>query len=1039
MGRTIVKNPFTGKVYGEKSGQYSRKMSSSEQYQSLQEFKSSGAASSYQQQQADVIQARLDAETKARELVEEQIRKEGALTQAQIEAQNKADEEKIQQMNTQQLARYLSARTAEDQAAELQTRAALQNYYEKVLKGEDEKKARYKLQSTLGYEFGKIEKQFQRDIQVPEKPMTTEQEAETLKAIEKYGLPRFISATTETLKEQQLKEKAIREQFRINVEKGMSEEKARYKMESQLAYERSKAGEDFTKRLNEGKLKIINTESRTDEKIIRMDLFNPKLIKPIKEVNKEGVISAPRYIFLPNKGKAEGLSPQGAYLEFIKGREKEIQLFNYSDIVNPEITKKQEIDLRKTTAIAYRTGQDFYSKTIGGLGSNVAADVITYYALGSGTSAVARFMLGSATPLASKTFKGLSAVAGIGFIGGTGAKYYIYEKSLAGTPGYFRATAPNAPNIIEDIIKVASFTVGLKAGMEGFKVEQESKPLRRTESKLEWESKSLKKETIVQRSRSVKKLEIKLKEAGFTQSEIKQVLLSKRVTSGEPVTVTYYKPVEGVKSIGGIKKGFFVTIEGKTTGFYITEKGFRANVTITPKTTTINYRDIKTGKLIDTRKFLTLENALEQKGEPQFGEYTKILVNKPGFKAIEKGAFRFEIFGKTGVKQGVTTTEELFFLRSLTAKQLTSVGPTVTTQRTGVITFEGPKFTGTQKIITEPPKIEYATTSKLIPETYTFEYSKTGDFLYTATKPGKVYGRIDLTGIATGKGTITQVQPGSQPVNVFFEMLGDKRGILLAGAETIQIPQTITVPSPSVQLYPQSQFTTISPGVFTTLPRIQPRYDTLILPVSITKVQPQVKEKLNFVPQQLPQEKVSLIEQQIPVVEQIPVQEIIPKQQVRTTQQIQQIQITTPFVPIAPSQNIPRIVDIPKVTETPFPGIPELPKFKEPKEKFGRFTVLVRRKGKFQPIAVVSTPEKAFAIGRRKVQQTAAASFKILPTPQRKSIPKQIFYESKREPGVFIQKRKFRISSFGEKREIPGKSLFVRRTRSKLKNIFGGL
>jgi len=52
---TIVRNPFTGKVYGERSGQHSRQMSKSEQSSTLKEFTRSGSASSYQQQQAKQI------------------------------------------------------------------------------------------------------------------------------------------------------------------------------------------------------------------------------------------------------------------------------------------------------------------------------------------------------------------------------------------------------------------------------------------------------------------------------------------------------------------------------------------------------------------------------------------------------------------------------------------------------------------------------------------------------------------------------------------------------------------------------------------------------------------------------------------------------------------------------------------------------------------------------------------------------------------------------------------------------------------------
>ena len=114
-------------------------------------------------------------------------------------------------------------------------------------------------------------------------------------------------------------------------------------------------------------------------------------------------------------------------------------------------------------------------------------------------------------------------------------------------------------------------------------------------------------------------------------------------------------------------------------------------------------------------------------------------------------------------------------------------------------------------------------------------------------------------------------------------------------------------------------------------------------------------------------------------------------------------------------------------------------------KKQGNYLVLVRRKGIYQKIAVAPSLEKAFGFGKIKVLTTAAASFKvkalggrepITPAGKRLLSPR-IFYESKREPGTFIQKRRFRISTPGEKREIPGKAQFVNIMKGKKKSIFG--
>lgn len=134
----------------------------------------------------------------------------------------------------------------------------------------------------------------------------------------------------------------------------------------------------------------------------------------------------------------------------------------------------------------------------------------------------------------------------------------------------------------------------------------------------------------------------------------------------------------------------------------------------------------------------------------------------------------------------------------------------------------------------------------------------------------------------------------------------------------------------------------------------------------------------------------------------------------------------------------------------PSEGVPpDYPKYTtsrraEPEKKREQsFKVQVREKGIFKTIAVTETPQEAFRIGKTKIEHTALASLRVKPvgssekvTGVGKSIlPQQKFRLSTKEPDVFIQKRRFRISTPGEKKEIPYKGLQVQKAR----RIFGKL
>lgn len=123
------------------------------------------------------------------------------------------------------------------------------------------------------------------------------------------------------------------------------------------------------------------------------------------------------------------------------------------------------------------------------------------------------------------------------------------------------------------------------------------------------------------------------------------------------------------------------------------------------------------------------------------------------------------------------------------------------------------------------------------------------------------------------------------------------------------------------------------------------------------------------------------------------------------------------------------------VIDAPFTTVKARSTFKGPSMGF---KALVKRRGKFSPIGTFSSPKEAFIKGRERVRTTAAASFKVISTAGQtitEKLPSPDITTSKRSPGVFVQRRGFRISTPGEKREITYKGINQRRGRG-LFNIF---
>lgn len=118
------------------------------------------------------------------------------------------------------------------------------------------------------------------------------------------------------------------------------------------------------------------------------------------------------------------------------------------------------------------------------------------------------------------------------------------------------------------------------------------------------------------------------------------------------------------------------------------------------------------------------------------------------------------------------------------------------------------------------------------------------------------------------------------------------------------------------------------------------------------------------------------------------------------------------------------------------------PKLPESRNNFSTFgsSLYVRRQGIFKKVGSFGSVKEAFVKGKSIVEQTAGASFKV--ESQQDFNPfiggllsRSSFYESKREPNVFIQKKEKRISTAGEKREITFKGILSLKSKNK-KNMF---
>lgn len=190
--------------------------------------------------------------------------------------------------------------------------------------------------------------------------------------------------------------------------------------------------------------------------------------------------------------------------------------------------------------------------------------------------------------------------------------------------------------------------------------------------------------------------------------------------------------------------------------------------------------------------------------------------------------------------------------------------------------------------------------------------------------------------------------------------------------------------------------------------------------------------------------KMSQVQQQVQIQEQTQAQVLsqvsasaLVTAQVQQQVQVQQQEQVLEQVQSTVAPPVPR-TDIFKIFRPPSPSPPFDVDDEEEDEGDGLFGVEVRRGGVFRRIGLVGSAEAAVRLGMFRVRHTAAASFRVDPVDDDGVeleeafgglVPADEFRESLKEPGVFIQRRQFRISTAGEKREITFKGIESRRKR----------
>jgi len=281
--------------------------------------------------------------------------------------------------------------------------------------------------------------------------------------------------------------------------------------------------------------------------------------------------------------------------------------------------------------------------------------------------------------------------------------------------------------------------------------------------------------------------------------------------------------------------------------------------------------------------------------------------------------------------------------------------------------------------------------------------------------------------------------------------LGKKGELVVGGGEKRIFTRSVS----ETNIFDRFKGKRIKPAPSTFVEPIKRKISTGIVPFSSSKPnnvskiiverkelvssKPLTSERLSFQTRTIPKEEAVIIETQIisPGIsskqsvsqslsfESFPITEVVPQ---KVTPSTHSTPITT-FTPSTPISSTTPRTRPPRFSVPPI--IPPV-RFDKPTKK--TFGVEVRREGKFVSVGQGLSLRQAVSLGKRKVKTTAAATFRITGgTPTRDVRVGGEFRTSTKQPFTFIQKRRFRISSSGELRDITFKGLAAQKSKKRKK------
>lgn len=507
-------------------------------------------------------------------------------------------------------------------------------------------------------------------------------------------------------------------------------------------------------------------------------------------------------------------------------------------------------------------------------------------------------------------------------------------------------------------------------------------------------------------------------------------------TKAQPVTVGSIKAGVGLKGVKGSQVGVgktsYINLQTKKYDIYIKQKPTlkidnTAKVSYPGYESQIKYFKKGTNKLISTKTIFT------QEGLRPTTEVTAKFRSVEGVN-WKKLLTSEEYIYKEGVGIKTTKFKQSFEIVKQATKTKTKQVDTATNYELLQKTY---KLKGEPSILYEIKQPEIIYSKSPTYESNIFKIKPSAETITTTTiKQPTLRTAVKSTGVTK---TLYESETGFKP-------LGKKAGLQLGGVtETIPTKQIIT-PIREVIIKPEvnvvsGQFLEsvikfaptkeIKIGFF---PLVTPETEIKTEMESRIKTDVKIIPSFDLTPETLTKTKPETIVKTTPDIKTSTStkskQETLQEQIIETEPITDVIEITTPKQP--PSRSFFKTVTEPPPPIPPTPIKREFDIF-EPK---GLFSVKARRRGVFKEIAKAESIEEAFAKGSYFVDVTSSASFKIDPLGfefdvggKAKTLLPSIFRESKREAGVFIEKRKYRISTPGEKAEITERGLFALKSK----------